>query len=344
MNQNKSAANVTYREFSSLQWITCELTSCIFSVACFYVLICLLIYEIRMRTQSVDRGVATVSGDNSIVQQAVRSDRRKAKKTRRNQKWLRYFTILCTLCAVLKVLVNQIDLFWGTKSSIACTLFSITAICGYGGSLFFIYIILWLRQYIVQSHSALRHLPHRNIRVYGGRVLLGVMLILFGSLFLLNFVTIKVKPSPGGCVFADSGEVSQSVRSLAGLIFTIVFQPAFAVLLLYPLLKKLPSHRRPKLTSASMRSAHPGVKKCNSVEHVKSLIRRTLIAIALVTVSDIGAIVATFLLEKQPIIFVALAYDANAFVGIVSAIYSFSDWRQRFLGKKTPNADIEKSV
>jgi len=242
---------------------------------------------------------------------------------------LRRLIILASASALFKLVSNQIDLFYGTKSNDACQVLGYAAVSGYGGSLCFVYFGLWLRQASLQSLNALCHLPRKKIRLACSWALLVVMVVAFAVLFFLNFVTMALSASPYGCIFSDIGKVSQSARSSAGLVFTFVFQPAFAALLLYPLLKKMPSQRRKTIRSETA---------YKNAMRVYRLIKRCLITLLIITVSDIGTIIASFKLETSPVIVLAMVYDLNAFIGIASLLFSFADWRKR-LGFRTNRND-----
>ena len=233
---------------------------------------------------------------------------------------LRRLTILAGASALLKAFSNQIDLFFGARSDVDCQVFGCAAVIGYGGSLCFIYVVLWLRQDQLQQLAVLRHLPGRRFRLLLSRVLLIAMLFAFFVLFILNFVTLSVDASAQGCVFTDIGKVSQSVRSTAGLLFTGLFHPAFAALLTYPLIK----------SNSAVTEAMKGSESANrKTERTRKLIKRVLATLLVVAATDAATIAASYWMETFPAIRIALVYDLNALVGVASLLFSFSDWRKR---------------
>lgn len=239
---------------------------------------------------------------------------------------LRWITIFACMCALMKASANQLDLFLGTKNPTACQVYGYASICGYGGNLFFVMLFLWLRQASVHAHPTLKILSGTKFLTLFSRLLLILLLLAFVVLFVLNFVTVQVTPSPYGCIFSDLGQVSQSTRSAAGLVFTAFFQPALALLLLYPFLKQLPKHNRPMPRQSKIRN----------------VIRRSLITLCVIIITDVGTLVASFLLQFKPCIWISSVYDVNSLVGVLSIICANADWRFRLgLSKCTSESSNE---
>nr|CAB3263102.1 uncharacterized protein LOC101242726 [Phallusia mammillata] len=305
-----TSANFTEPSYSSAVWISLQTFVCLFTFCQAYILVCLLLYEQR-HTPS-----GNTSPSNSQSADASTNVAQKYKKQPTSKIWLRRFTILACINALIKSATNEIDLFLGSKSVKGCLAFAYLTVCAYGGSLFFITMFLWLRQATVQSHRSLRSLPGTKIRIRFGRFLLILLILVFIALFILSFVTMRVKPSTHGCIFADIGMVSQSARSTAGLAFTLFFQPAFAILLLYPFLKKLPksSSQNPTMTCQPK---------------IMNVIKRSLITLLVIIITDIGTIVASFLLVTKPCVWLSVVYDANSLIGVLSVIIAYPNWRVR---------------
>lgn len=131
-------------------------------------------------------------------------------------------------------------------------------------------------------------------------------------------------------MFADEGTISQGVRSGSGIIFTGIFQPALFCLMCYPLLKHTMNRRKAFGIRSSRRRAI-GKPLDEGEQKIYGIIRRLMVSVVLVTVSDIGGVVGAFLLEQHPVFYIGLVYDVNITFGAYVITWSFTNWRQRML-------------
>lgn len=110
-------------------------------------------------------------------------------------------------------------------------------------------------------------------------------------------------------------------------MFTAIYQPVLLGLLFYPLLKHTINTKRAFHNPA----AESNKQKDDSEAKIYKLIRRLLIIVFLCTISDVGGVIAAFLLEDHPIFYLSLVYDVNITFGAYVIVCSFNDWRQRVL-------------
>lgn len=131
-------------------------------------------------------------------------------------------------------------------------------------------------------------------------------------------------------MFADEGTISQGARSGSGIIFTCLFQPALFCLMCYPLLKHTITRRKAFGIRNSRRRAI-GKPLDEGEQKIYHIIRRLMISVVLVTISDIGGVIGAFLLEEHPVFYIGIVYDVNITFGAYVITWSFVNWRQRML-------------
>lgn len=199
----------------TVEWIVAQSLAAIATIFAMYLVTALLHYEMKKRgiisTRSVrsDYSVTETeyegntrinsspaktnmqtNADVKSNRQVHRIRRSKPSHEERYETWLRLLNLNAAWFAMLKCFSIQIDLFGGTYSSSICTGYAFSTIMFNGTSFLSVYLLLWLRQWAVHSHPALKHLPVKKLRLVSW-ILLAAILALFASLCVLFFLTIR---------------------------------------------------------------------------------------------------------------------------------------------------------
>lgn len=198
----------------TLEWIVAQSIAVTVTIFATYLVAALLHYEMKKRgilsTRSVrsDYSATDYEANSRIHSSPTKTTVQTSPKAQNNRPahtgirksrlsheeryeiWLRLLNLNAATFAMLKCFTIQIDLLGGTYSSPICSGYAFTTIMFNGTSFLSVYLLLWLRQWAVHSHPALKHLPVKKLRLVS-YVLLAAILILFASLCVLFFVTIR---------------------------------------------------------------------------------------------------------------------------------------------------------
>ena len=146
----------------------------------------------------------------------------------------------------------------------------------------------------------------------------------------MRIIFCRVVNGPRGCTFVE-GVISQGIRSGSGIVFAALFQPALFCLMCYPMLTHI-LKRRKALGIANEENQQKTTKSLGVGEtKIHKIIRRLMISLILVTISDVGAVIGAFLLQQYPVFYIGLVYDVNITFGAYVITWSFKNWRQRIV-------------
>ena len=166
-----------------------------------------------------------------------------------------------------------------------------------------------------------------------------------------------------GCALGETISLTPTLRYVILTLSTVISQGVLLSLFLYPLLK----HRH-KIRSISAKSslniAHPRkfeasngaancqistasenkkesrmkwnrasgsqLKRMEREKKLLSVIFRVLISALVCVISDVVTAVITIALNNQPRVVSNMVFNVNLMVNLISVLYSFGDWKQRF--------------
>lgn len=253
-------------------------------------------------------------------------------RQRDGNKWLLRTLLMCVLLSVIRCIVEQSLLLFGSSSSHTCNVLSKLMISFTAFTLHVCHVFLWLRQLTFYKSPLLKPLRSKRLKMlsYSAYYVMPITLIIVLALYLSwrDFVVIN-----GDCKGGEELRYSQYVPFGVLLFSTATLQILLSSLFLYPLI----THRKkrkglqqlnPKPPEAVVQRPTKRSFRSKSPDKLMACIRRVLRGATIgITTDIVGALCGMFLPLDTSLFILSVLYNCNVTLNIICVIYTFANWR-----------------
>ncbi|XP_078482188.1 uncharacterized protein LOC144743106 isoform X1 [Ciona intestinalis] len=289
------------------------LAACVslFILLCVYLVIALLVFEIRSRKTS--RSSRRLSRRISNISSQV-IDNRKLK--------LRILCIIATVAVLLRCVAELFYIFMGRRSDYRCDVSLKLHICLFAVSITTIYVFLWYRQRLMYMDPQMQ-LHNTALGRWVSRYVL-VLMVVSAIGIIVIFLTLRKYSAQENTCIAISVNFGTEVPFLIIACCLVLFQVLLMVLFIRPLF---------------CNAVIPPDLNRNGDNLTRRVLKRVTITAAICVGSDIAAAIVTLISEQ--ILVSNVVYDASLVLNLICIVCSFSDWKARmFPMLERPNTSL----
>jgi len=222
----------------------------------------------------------------------------------------------------LRGLEEQVLVFAGNYSDIACNVLSKVMVVLTALTLHFCHIFLWCRQASFYNNPLLKHLRSRKLRIVSTSAYILMLLTLLSSLFLHLWWRDYKRTTFGCFARTELDKLKPHVPFIFLAASTATIQLTMTGLFVYPIV----THNR-QMGQMSRVNSTNGRTKSKQAERLLRCVKRALFSGTLGIGTDaVGAFLAIWLPENLPTAVISVTYELNLLLNLICLLYTYNSW------------------